>query len=306
MTWSWLSSLTPRSRRVGPQGASTRAGSFRSAPFTRGSCWAVGGVSRLEQRRVSAQFAWLHTAARRTRHIPRVSAVKPVRFPGGRPLHRRRKATRRRRARHAPRAETWTCEERHRGYDRQSVHRDVARVQGEAGPLNLCTLALSGLHVRCAAVVLCVPTREEVKGTGRSISARHFEVCRSEGHLVTQSGGGILVSSPACSPTSSSRRSSAFDKLRNTISTYAGTATSLSARYPRQSGGRYACCSLDPTWTLALPSFVTSTVWPRLCSMFVVFRRVRSVGSPPGFKVTFVTIVRALRWSSVDLHRPFS
>ena len=172
--------------------------------------------------------------------------------------------------------------------------------------MNLCTSVLSGLHVRGTTAVLCIPTCEEVKGTVRSSSARQFEVCRSEGHLATQSGGGFPVSSPACSPTSSSRRSSSWASCTTPSPTYAGKATSLSARYPRQSGGRYACCSLDPTWTLAVPSFVTSKVWPRLCSMFVVFRRVRSAGSPPGFEVTFVTIVRALRWCSVDLHRPFS
>ena len=156
-------------------------------------------------------------------------------------------------ARHMVRAETWTCEERHRRHDRQSLHKDVARVQGEAGTFNLCTWIC---HVRCAAVVLCIPTHEEVKGAVRSSSARHSKVCRSERHLATPSGGGFqpLHHDGAQHLTSSTAPSS----------TDAGTATSLVARYLRQSGGRYACCCPLPTWTLAISSFVTTTVLLRV------------------------------------------
>ena len=113
-------------------------------------------------------------------------------------------------------------------------------------------------------MVLCVPTGEEVTATGRSISARHSKMCRSEGYLATQSGGGIPVSSPACSPTSSLRRSSAWTSCTTPSSTHAGTATSLHARYLRQARGRYACCCPLPTWTLAGSSFVTTTEWLRV------------------------------------------
>ena len=214
-------------------------------------------MSGLVQRRALAQFARHHTAARRTRHTARVSAVQtssqfdsqeadPCTFEekqrGGEVV------------RHVVRAETWTCEERHRRYDRQSLHRDVARVQGEAGTFQSLHLDLSRPHVRCAAVVLCIPTHEEVKGAVRSSSARHSKVCRSERHLATPSGGGFqpLHHDGAQHLTSSAAPSS----------THAGTATSLVAPYLRQSGGRCACCCPLPTWTLAVSSFVTSTVWP--------------------------------------------
>ena len=72
-----------------------------------------------------------------------------------------------------------------------------------------------------------------------------------------------------------------MDKLRDTI---------FDATQVRQlqSGGRYACCCLLLAWTLAVSSFVTSTVWLRVCSMLLVSRRLRSAVSCQVVEVTSV------------------
>ena len=103
---------------------------------------------------------------------------------------------------------------------------------------------------------LSAPTSDEVKGTGRPRQCTALQgVCGSEGYLAMQGGGGIPVSSPACSPTSSSRRSSSWTSC-TTPSTHAGTATSLSTCHPRPPRCPYACCCLFLTWTLAISFLV--------------------------------------------------
>ena len=134
------------------------------------ACWRspVGSIPRLAEKNTSHQTCFGG------------EDLKPVRVPGGRPLHRR-KQRRGDAARLAARTETWTCGVRHGRCDRQSPSTGTRLVSnGKRAPFESLHLGLPGLHVRCATVVLCVPTCEKVKGTGRSSSARHVEVCRSE------------------------------------------------------------------------------------------------------------------------------